>query len=101
MMEEIHSVVLVGVTAKAGTMNAFMDSSFNLIGYHDLYINEKPCGEIGICKTYFSYFGKPIAFVMGDEAVCKEAESELNGVKTLAVKKAVGKNKAIKILLSF
>ena len=97
MIDEINAVVLIGMTAKAGTLHAFMDSSYNWVGFHDYIINDKVCGEIGLYKTYFSHFGTPIAFVTGDEAACKEAESELKGVKTLTVKQATCRNKAVKI----
>lgn len=95
---DISAVVLIGMTAKAGTMNAFMDGTYNGVAWHDYFLNGVLCGEIGIYKAYFSHFGVPIVFASGDIAACKEAEEEINGIKTVAVKKAICRNRAEKIL---
>lgn len=94
MINEISVVVMVGTVAKAGTQNAFMDGTFNHVGWRDYALNDRFCGEVGLYKTYFSNFNIPIVFVSGDVAACKEAEEEINGVKTLAVKKASCRGKA-------
>ena len=96
-LPEISCVVLVGMVAKAGTLNAFMDGSINMVGFRDYFINGRDCGIIGMYKTYFSQYNIPIVFVSGDEAACKEAEEEMEGVKTVAVKRAVCRNRAIQI----
>lgn len=87
-MNEIFAVVLVGVTAKAGTLNAFMDATYNPVGWHDYYLNGKCIGEIGMYKNYFANFNVPIIFSCGDVASCLEAEQEMQGIKTVALKKA-------------
>ena len=94
MISEISAVVMVGTVAKAGTQSAYMDGTFNHVGWRDYAINERFCGEIGLYKTYFSHFNIPIVFVSGDVAACNEAEEEISGVKTLAVKSASCRNKA-------
>lgn len=94
---DIHAVVLVGVPAKSGTLNAFMDGTFNHVGWRDYAINGRICGEIAMLKTYFSHFQIPIVFASGDVAACKEAEEEIVGVKTVATKVATCRNKAVKI----
>ncbi len=92
-ISDIYAVVLVGMTAKAGTLNAFMDSTYNLVAWHDYYLNGQLMGEIGMYKNYFANFNVPIIFASGDVAACAEAEKELVGIKTVAVKKA--KNRSV------
>ena len=94
---DIHAVVLVGMPAKSGTQNAFMDGTFNHVGWRDYAINGRVCGEIAMLKTYFSHFQIPIVFVSGDVAACQEAKEEIVGVKTVATKRATCRNKAVPI----
>lgn len=92
--ENCSGVMLVGMTAKAGTANAFMAGTWNHLGWHDYYINGKPIGEIGIYKTYFDYKNIPVIFVSGDRAACTEALMLIKSVAVSETKTARFRNVA-------
>ena len=54
----------------------------------NLFLNGEPIGETRLNSMMAAHFGVPVAFVAGDEAVCREAKMVLgDDLPTYAVKK--------------
>lgn len=95
LAESFDATMFVGVHAMAGTLNGFLDHTQNSRMWWRYSINGKPVGEIGQWATMASHFKVPVVYVSGDEAGCREAEQLLPGVVTTAVKRGVGRNRAV------
>jgi D-amino peptidase len=85
--ENVYGLMLMGHHAKAGTEGAFLPHCWSL-DWADFQINGESIGEIGIESCYAGYWDIPLILVHGDEAGCREAESQFPGVVTAAVKRA-------------
>ncbi len=84
----------VGYHAMGGTMDASIVHTFTG-RIQEVRLNGVKVGEIGLNAALAGHFGVPVAFVAGDLAACREAEALLPGVRTLAVKEAIGAYAAI------
>jgi len=89
------ATMFVGVHAMAGTLNGFLDHTQNSRMWWRYTINGRLCGEIAQWATMASHFKVPVAYISGDQAGCQEAADLLPGVVTTAVKKGVGRNRAV------
>jgi len=93
MMEGIDSsydaAIYVGYHARAGTPNGVLDhtSSGNVT---DISVNGISMPETGYNALLAGYFGVPVVFVAGDQAVCDQALALLGNVETVAVKEGIG-----------
>jgi D-amino peptidase len=79
--------MLLGLHAKAGTASAFLPHTWSL-EWADFAVNGQSVGEIGIEACFAGYWDVPLILVQGDEAGCREAETQFPGVITAAVKRA-------------
>jgi D-amino peptidase len=86
--ETVDGLLLLGHHAKAGTPDAFLPHAQSL-SWADLRINGQSVGEIGIEACYAGHWNVPLVMVQGDEAGCREAETQFPGVVTAPVKRAV------------
>ena len=84
----------VGLHAKAGTINAFLDHTQSSTTVHDYYINGVACGEFAQGAAYCGEYGVPFVMVSGDRAACEEASALVPGIACAVVKDAQGRNKA-------
>lgn len=84
----------VGLHAKAGTMNAFLDHTQSSTTVHDYFINGVACGEFAQGAAYCGAYGVPFVMVSGDRAACEEASALVPGIACAVVKEARGRNKA-------
>lgn len=89
------ATMFIGVHAMAGTLNGFLDHTQSSMSWWQYSINGKPVGEIGQWATMASHFKVPLVYVSGDQAGCDEAAALLPGVGTTAVKRGIGRNKAL------
>ena len=80
--QTVDGFLLLGHHAKAGTPAAFMPHA-------DFQINGQSVGEIGMEACFAGHWDVPLILVQGDEAACREAETQFPGVVTAAVKRAV------------
>jgi D-amino peptidase len=86
--ETVDGFLLMGHHAKAGTSNAFLPHAQSL-SWADFRINGRSVGEIGMETCYAGHWDVPLVLVQGDEAGCREAESQFPGVVTAPVKHAI------------
>ena len=87
--ESYDAAIYVGYHARAGTPNGVLDhtSSGNVT---DVKINGISMPETGYTALMAGYYGVPVVFVAGDQAVCDQAEELLGNVETVAVKEGIG-----------
>ena len=90
------AAVFVGYHAMAKTYNAIHPHTIAGAAVHELRINGVPHGETGINAAVLGSMGVPVVMVTGDVTTCHEARHFLgDGIETVAVKDAVGRNSAI------
>ncbi len=85
--ETVDGLLLMGHHAKAGTPNAFLPHTENTT-WADFSINGQSVGEIGIETCFAGHWGVPLILAQGDEAMCKEVQSQFPGALTACVKRA-------------
>ena len=85
----------IGLHAKAGTENAFLDHTQSSCNVHDYLINGVPYGEFAQGAAYCGAYGVPFVMVSGDRAACGEAASLVPGIVCAVVKEARGRNRAV------
>lgn len=84
----------IGLHAKPGTVNGFLDHVQNSRKWFNYYINGKTYGELAQGAAYCGAYGVPVVMVSGDEAACQEARDMIDGIVCAVVKKGIGRNKA-------
>ena len=84
----------IGLHAKPGTLNGFLDHVQNSRKWYNYYINGKTYGELAQGAAYCGAYGVPVVMVSGDEAACREASEMIDGIVCAVVKKGIGRNKA-------
>lgn len=94
--ESFDAAVFVGYHAMAKTHKAIHPHTIAGIAVHELRVNGRPHGETGLNATILASLGIPTIMVTGDATTCAEAKSFLGeGIETVAVKRASGRNAAI------
>lgn len=87
-------LILLAHHAMAGTLGGFLDHTQSSMAWFEYRVNGQPVGEIGQETIYAGHFDVPLIMVSGDEAACREAESQCPGVVTVAVKKGLSRSRA-------
>ncbi len=85
ILDGVQGVILLGLAAKAGTQEAFLDNTLYDYAIYDYKIDGQRKGALGICKTFFDGNGIPVLMSSGCKAACQEAEEE--GIKERVVTK--------------
>ncbi len=83
------AVIFIGYHAKAGTPDAIIEhtSTGNVM---DFSINGVSLPEAGYNALIAGMFDVPVAFVAGDEAICKQVGLMFGDVETFATKQGIG-----------
>jgi len=85
------AALFIGYHARAGTRNAILDHTY-ADRIHDVRLNGRPVGELGINAALAGVHGVPVALVSGDSALAAEAKALLGeNVTTVVVKHAVSR----------
>jgi len=88
--ETFDALVCVGYHSCAGTEGGVLNHTLLGKEIQNLFLNGEPIGETRLNALLAGHFGVPLAFVAGDEAVCREAKSVLaNDLATYAVKDGI------------
>lgn len=84
--------LFVGYHAGGGVEGAVMDHTYT--GYFfDVRVNGDPWNETHLNAALAGSFGVPVGLVTGDDKCCDQAK-RLKGVRTVAVKKGIGRHVA-------
>ncbi len=87
-LDSIYSaVIFIGQHAMAGAEKGILSHSYSSEGIQNIWVNNKPVGEIGARVMLAGTFGIPVIMLSGDTAACKELrdlvpEAECAEVKT-------------------
>jgi len=87
--ESFDAAICIGYHAKAGTPNATLKHTMSG-AILDLRVNGLSLPELGWNALIAGYYGVPLVFVSGDEAICRQALELIPNIHTVAVKTGVG-----------
>jgi D-amino peptidase len=88
------AALFIGYHARAGTRNAVLDHTY-ADRIHEVRLNGRPVGELGINAALAGMHGVPVALVSGDSALAAEARDLLgDAIATVVVKEAVSRHAA-------
>lgn len=90
------AMLFIGAHSKAGTRGGVLYHTMD-VTVKEISINNIPLGEIGLAAFYAGAYGVPLFFLSGDEAACREAESLIPGIVTVAVKRGLSRFSAVSI----
>jgi D-amino peptidase len=85
----------IGCHAMAGTQGAVRDHTMSSLSWHNLWVNGKPMGEIGLWVAIAGHYGVPCGLVSGCEKACEEASSLVPGIETVVTKKGLSRYSAV------
>ncbi len=88
------ALVQIGLHAKAGTQDAFLDHTQSSVNWFDYSIGGVSYGEIAQDALYAGAYGVPCVAISGDKAACDEAASLIPGIECAAVKVGTGRYSA-------
>jgi D-amino peptidase len=89
--EGVDAAFFVGYHARNGTANAILDHTWSAARVHNLFINSRVSGEVGLNGSLCGHFGVPVLLVSGDQTVGAEAREWIAGVETVTTKIAHGR----------
>lgn len=82
-----QAMVCIGYHSRAGTLGV-LSHSFMGHEIEDMWLDERPVGEIGLAHATAAALGVPVAALSGDDSACAEMTGWDPGVATAAVKYA-------------
>jgi D-amino peptidase len=85
--DSFDAALCVGYHARAGTLGV-LSHSFMGHEIEDMWLDDRPAGEIGLTHATAAALGVPIVLLTGDDTACAEAADWDPAVRTVPVKKA-------------
>jgi D-amino peptidase len=83
--DAFDAALCVGYHSRAGALGV-LSHSFMGHEIEDMWLDDRPVGEIGMVHATAAALGVPVLMVSGDDAACDEAEKWDGSVQTVAVK---------------
>ncbi|MEP7025730.1 MAG: M55 family metallopeptidase [Actinomycetota bacterium] len=84
---DFDAAVFIGYHARAGTLGV-LSHSFMGHEIEDMWLDDRPAGEIGLTHATAAAFGVPVVAMSGDDAACAEMAAWDPSVTAVAVKEA-------------
>ena len=81
------AALCIGYHARAGTLGV-LSHSFMGHEIEDMWLDDRPAGEIGLTHATAAALGVPVVLLAGDDAACREAADWDPAVRTVPVKQA-------------
>jgi len=91
------AVVFIGQHAMAGAEKGVLSHSYSSEGIQDIWVNNKPVGEIGARVMLAGAFGIPVTMLSGDTAACKEIHQLVPQAECAEVKSGVSRTAAFSL----
>jgi len=85
------AVVFIGQHAMAGAEKGILSHSYSSEGIQNIWVNDKPVGEIGARVMLAGTFGIPVVMLSGDTAACKEIHELVPAAECAEVKTGVSR----------
>ena len=95
LSQGVDGTFFIGCHAMAGTLGAVRDHTMSTTHWHNLWVNGKLMGEIGLWACIAGYYGVPCLLVSGCEKACAEAASLVPAIDTVATKKGLSRYAAV------
>lgn len=84
---DFDATVCIGYHARAGTLGV-LSHSFMGHEIEDIWLDDRPAGEIGLVHAAAAALGAPVIALSGDQAACAEMRQWDPAVATVSVKQA-------------
>lgn len=94
-LDGTDGIILLGYHAMAGTPEAVLEHTYSSKSTHDMILNGRNIGEIGMDAIIAAEHRVPIILVTGDDKTCIEAQEWLPNVPTCCVKIGLACSSAI------
>jgi D-amino peptidase len=88
--DTFEAAALIGYHAMAGTQGGVMEHTISG-RVHRMWLNDRPCGEIGLSTAVAGKYGVPLVAISSDQAGCDETAALIPGVRTAVVKQGYGR----------
>lgn len=85
------AVIFVGQHALAGAEKGILGHSYDSQNIQNIWVNERPTGEIGARVMLAGMFGIPVTMLAGDTAACKELHQLVPQAECAEVKSGVSR----------
>ena len=85
------AVIFIGQHAMAGAEKAILSHSYSSQGIQNIWVNNKPTGEIGARTMLAGTFGIPVIMLSGDTAACREVHELVPEAECAEVKSGVSR----------
>lgn len=89
--DSFDAVFFVGFHTMCGVPDGILAHTYISRALQNAYLNDRPVGEIGLFAAVAGVFGVPVVLTTGDMATCAEAETFIEGITTVAVKKGINR----------
>lgn len=86
--DSFDAIICIGFHARAGE-NGVLSHSFMGHEVEDIWLNDKPVGEIGLLCAASQEVGVPVVMLTGDNVACEEVRQWSAVVKTVPVKGSI------------
>lgn len=94
---EYDAAMIIGQHAMAGVSTSNLSHTQSSREIDSVKLNGEPIGEIAQFALYAGSFGVPLMFLSGEQDACEEAESLIEGIRTVSVKQGLGRHAAISL----
>jgi D-amino peptidase len=91
----VDAAMFVGYHARVGSPNAILDHTWSSTCVANVWLNDRPVGEIGWNSAVCGHFGAPVIMISGDQTACAEAQEVIGPIETAVVKWASGRMAAM------
>jgi D-amino peptidase len=85
------AVIFIGQHALAGAEKGILGHSYDSQNIQNIWVNERPTGEIGARVMLAGTFGIPVVMLAGDTAACKELHELVPRAECAEVKSGVSR----------
>jgi len=88
-IDSCDGLILLGYHAMAGVHGAVLEHTWSSETWQNLWINDRPGGEIALEMGFAAEFGVPAIMVSGDDKACMEAASLVPDIVQAQVKQGI------------
>jgi D-amino peptidase len=91
LSRDSDAAFFIGCHAMAGTQGAVRDHTMSSQAWHNLWMNGRLTGEIGLWAAISGHYGVPCVLVSGCEKACQEATSLVPDIGTVITKRGLSR----------
>lgn len=88
-IDGFDGLILLGYHAMAGTFQGILEHTFSSTLWQNLWMNNRKVGEFSVDASIAGEHGVPVIMTSGDDKLCAEAESVIEGIVAVQVKQGL------------